>query len=117
LSYWSIGGVVLNSDPGPWPRPLDVINLGGGTFNWSASKNQNWITLANSSGQGVGSVGVVINKPGGNGNYSGAITVNITGWSPSPNCNATTTFNVPVTLGIYETLNSYYLPIIFKNSQ
>jgi hypothetical protein len=32
-SYWSIGGVVLDSNPGPWPRPNNILNLGGGVFN------------------------------------------------------------------------------------
>jgi hypothetical protein len=117
LSYWSIGGVVLNSDPGPWSRPLDVINLGGGTFNWSANTDQTWLTLANNSGQGQGSLGLIINKPGGNGNYFGTVTVNITGWTPNPNCNPNTILSVPVSLGVYETLNYYYLPILFKESQ
>lgn len=118
LSYWSIAGLVLNSDPGPWPRPLDVINLGGGVFNWSATDNQNnpnWIT-EKSSGQGPGSLGVTLSKPGGSGDYSGTITVNITSWTPNHNCGPTT-FQIPVSLLIRDTLNYQYLPIIFKNSQ
>ncbi len=115
LSYWSITGLVLNSDPGPWSRPADVINLGGGNFNWSATDNQSWITV-NSSGQGPSSLGVILSKPGGNGDYSGTITVNITGWTPNPNCGPTT-FQIPVSLLIRETLYYNYLPIILKNSQ
>lgn len=129
LSYWNIGGGVLDSDPGPWSRPLDLINYGGGTFNWTASDNQSWITT-NSSGQGIGSLGVVIAKPGGLGNYSGTITINMTNPSPSRFCNigqsqvipcnagsSAITCNIPVQVSVVDHFEYYYLPIIFKNSQ
>lgn len=128
LSYWSIVGLVLDSDPGPWARPTDLINYGGGTFNWTASDNQSWITT-NSSGQGIGSLGVVISKPGGVGSYTGMITINMTNPSPSPFCNigqssviqcnnspSAITCNVPVTVSVADHFEYQYLPILLKNS-
>jgi hypothetical protein len=116
FSYWSIVGLVLDSDPGPWPRSGNIINLGGGTFGWSATANQSWITV-NSSGQGEGTLGIVLSKSGGSGDYVGTITVNTSNPQPTPNCNSQTTFQIPVTLMIRTTLETYYFPIIFKNSQ
>ncbi|NJN94461.1 MAG: hypothetical protein HC875_10395 [Anaerolineales bacterium] len=129
LSYWDIGALVLNSDPGPWSRPEDLINYGGGTFNWTVSDNQSWITT-NSSGQGIGSLGVVVSKPGGVGTYSGLITVNMTNPSFGKFCNigpssviqcnnspSAITCNVPVQVGVADFFRYEYLPIILKNSQ
>lgn len=119
LSYWTIGGLVLNSDPGPWQRPADIINYGGGTFNWTASGNQSWIAT-NSSGQDIGSLGVVISKPGGINIYNGMITVNMMNPSPSPFCTAgqptALSYNVPVAVTVADHFLYQYLPIILKNS-
>ncbi|MFN8453760.1 MAG: SpoIID/LytB domain-containing protein [Anaerolineae bacterium] len=119
-SYWSIVGLVLDSDPGSWHRPLNVVNLGGGSFNWSASANQSWITLTSSSGVGEGPLGVVINKPGGIGDYIGSIALTMTNPTPTRFCNtnqpSVVTFNIPVTVLVRETFEYQFLPLIFKNS-
>jgi len=111
----SIAGLVLDADPGPWPRTGYMLNLGGGSFNWAAGDDQNWITTA-ASGQGEGALGIILSKPGGIGNYFGTITVNTSNPQPSPNCNPAPV-QIPVGLYIRAELNSYYLPIIFKNGQ
>jgi hypothetical protein len=116
LSYWSIGALVLDTNPGPWQRPLNVVNLGGGTFSWTATDNQSWITTY-SSGQGEGPLGTVLYKPGGVGDYSGAITVNCSNFQPSVNCAAVSSFQVPVSISIREEFFTIHLPIIFKNGQ
>lgn len=128
LTYWGISGLVLDSDPGPWSRPEDIINYGGGTFNWTVSDNQSWITT-NSSGQGIDSLNLVISKPGGVGNYSGLITVNMTNPSFGKFCNigssaiiqcnnspSTITCNVPVSVSVADHFLYQYLPLIWKAS-
>ncbi len=115
-SYWNIGAlVVLDSDPGPWSRPNNILNLGGGSFNWTATDDQSWITT-NSSGQGEGPLGTVISKPGGVGDYFGIVTVNLSNFQPNVNCSGTNTFQLPVGVYVRTSLETYYLPIIFKNS-
>ncbi len=103
-----------------WPQNIGIVNLGGGTFTWNASSNQSWIQV-DSSGQENEPLGVVLNKPGTEGQFTGNITVNIVSWSPDTYCNRTpsgdliTTFNIPVTLIIAE-LEHIYLPLIVKNN-
>ena len=116
LSYWSIGALVLDTDPGSWNRPSNVLNLGGGTFNWTATDDQSWITT-NSSGQGEGPLGTILYKPGGIGDYFGTITINFSNFQPNVNCSGASSFQIPVGIYIRAELETYYLPIIFKNSQ
>lgn len=114
LSYQSIGALVLDSDPGPWLRPSHILNLGGGSFNWTASDDQTWITT-NTFGQGEGTLGTMLYKPGGVGDYFGTITVNLSNFQPNVNCSGVTSYQIPVGIYIREELETYYLPIIFKN--
>ena len=114
-SYSSIAGLVLDEDPGPWSRTGHILNLGGGSFNWTASDDQSWITTA-TSGQGEGSLGIVLSKAGSIGDYFGTITVNTSNPQPTPSCNSAP-IDIPVGLYIREELDTYYFPIIFKNGQ
>jgi hypothetical protein len=114
-TYSRISALLLDADPGPWQRPGDLINLGGGTFDWSAADDRDWITTY-SSGHGEGPLGIVLSKPGGVGDYQGAITVTLTGWSPSPNCGPVAT-PIAVSMHIRNEFYTGYLPIIFKGSQ
>ena len=116
LSYWSIGALVLDADPGPWPRPSNVLNLGGGSFNWTATDDRSWITTT-SSGQGEGPLGTTLYKPGGIGDYFGTITINFSNFQPNVNCSGANSFQLPVGVYIRAEFETYYLPIIFKNSQ
>ncbi len=109
-----------DADPGPWPRSLYMFNRGGGTFNWTASDDQPWITI-NSSGIGEGGLNPVISKPGGIDEYFGNIGVTTTNPNPSDKgfCNngqQVVNFNVSVIVSIVEELIEYYFPIIFKNA-
>jgi len=116
LSYQNIAALVLDSDPGPWSRPNNILNLGGGTFNWTATDDQSWIST-NSAGQGEMPLGTVISKPGGVGDYFGTITVNLSNFQPNVNCSGVSTFQIPVGVYVRTEFETYYLPIIFKNGQ
>ncbi len=118
--YSRIGSLAHDSEPGPWNRPNYIINFGGGTFDWTAVANQNWITPT-ASGQGEGPLDVTISKPGGVGTYYGNITVNGTNPVPNQFCEgdaAKTTVQLPVdvVMSICDPCKIYYLPILFKDS-
>lgn len=46
----------------PASKPYTISNTGGGTLNWSASANSNWVTVLPGSGQNSGTVTVSINN-------------------------------------------------------
>jgi len=115
LSYENIGALVLDSDPGPWSRPNNVLNLGGGLYNWTATDDQSWITT-NSSGQGEAPLGIIISKPGGVDDYFGTITVNLSNFQPNVNCSGISTFQIPVGVYIRLEFETQYFPIILKNN-
>jgi hypothetical protein len=98
LTYDEISVLVADDSNGPWSRPLNIINLGGGGFTWNATSNRSWISV-NASGEGPGSLGVTLSKPGGVGDYEGTITVTLTDWQPSPNCGPTG-FGIPVLMQV-----------------
>jgi hypothetical protein len=123
LSYDNIGSSVLDADPGPWPRPNNILNLGGGTFNWTTTSNQTWLT-ASSSGAGEGPLGTLVYKPGGirEEPYSGRITVHAADPTPVQFCNAnqsstSVTLYFDVKIRVVDHFEYYYLPIILKHSQ
>jgi len=59
-----------------------VSNSGTGTLNWTASGNQNWMTVQPQNGINGGTVNVTINKTGlSPGDYSGSVTLSSNGGS------------------------------------
>jgi hypothetical protein len=55
---------------------FDVANAGTGDVNWSASDNQEWITISPASGTNYGTVNVTIDRSGlSPGDYSGTVTI------------------------------------------
>jgi hypothetical protein len=96
LSFIAQVGTVNLSDP----QILSVRNDGDGTLNWSASTNQSWIQLSETSGIAPSNVEIRINPTGlAIGNYTGTIAIT--------NSEATnTTQVVNVSLSIVETSQS-----------
>jgi len=77
------------------PQPIRVENSGGGTLNWSAAADQDWLACAPASGTGSGEILVSVDPSGhGPGTYTGAVSVTAPDVSNSPR-------TVSVTLTIY----------------
>jgi len=78
----------------PPTQALDISNSGGGTLNWTASSGAAWLTLSPADGTAPTTVTVSVDITGlSAGVYDGAITVDATGASNTPQV-------VPVTLTI-----------------
>ena len=79
---------------------LNLWNCGGGTLNWAASDNQDWLSLSPSVGSSTGETDVIsvsVNISGLSvGTHSGTITITASGSSNSPQ-------TVPVTLIVTKT--------------
>jgi hypothetical protein len=77
------------------PQSFFVSNSGGGTLNWSASGNKNWLNCSPTSGTGSGEVIVLIDSTGlSPGRYNGTITISDPNATNSPR-------TVTVTLNVY----------------
>lgn len=75
-------------------RTISVLKSGDGSFQWSATDNQSWLTLSGASGTNSGSFTVNVNTAGlSSGLYSGEITVSAPGATPS-------SIKIPVTLNL-----------------
>jgi dUTPase len=78
----------------PASQTLAITNSGGGTLNWSATSNQTWLTISQSSGTGAANPSVSVNTTGlAVGSYSGTITLTASGATGSPG-----TVNVSLTV-------------------
>lgn len=78
----------------PASRSLTIGNDSGGSLNWTASSNQQWLSVSPQSGTAPGSASVAVNIAGlAAGTYSGAITVTSSGSLNSPQ-----TVNVTLTV-------------------
>jgi len=81
----------------PPPQTLEVWNSGGGSMNWTASKNANWLTLSPTSGNSSGEhdkIAISVNISGlSSGTYSATITLTGEEVSNSPQY-ITVTLNV-----------------------
>jgi hypothetical protein len=79
------------------PQTILINNIGGGTLNWTASKDADWLICTPGSGNGNGIVDVTVDPAGlPVGTYTGAISIQ------DPNA-VNSTQTVPVTLKIYST--------------
>jgi Malectin domain/Viral BACON domain len=77
VSTTSLSFVGTAGSSNPAAQGVAVSNAGGGTLSWSASSNQNWLSVSPSSGTNSGTLSIGANLAGlGAGNYSGAVTVN-----------------------------------------
>jgi hypothetical protein len=77
------------------PQSLLVSNSGGGTLNWTASGNQDWLNMSPASGTDSGEVSASVDTAGlSAGTYDGTVTISAPGASNSPR-------TVSVTLTVY----------------
>jgi len=87
----------------PPSQTLEVWNSGGGSMNWTASKDVNWLTLSPSSGNSSGEhdqIAISVNISGlSSGTYSATITLTGEGALNSPQ-------DIPVTLQVLSPLPS-----------
>jgi hypothetical protein len=73
-STLSVSGTVGGSNPAA--QTIAVSNSGGGALSWTASGNQNWMSVSPASGTNSGNVSVGINMSGMSaGTYTGTVTV------------------------------------------
>jgi hypothetical protein len=72
----AFSGTAGNSNPAA--QSVTISNSGtGGTLNWAASSNQNWLTVSPSSGTNAGTLSVAASLSGlSAGTYTGAVTIN-----------------------------------------
>jgi hypothetical protein len=67
----------------PSNQNVAVTSTGGGTVNWTASDNANWLSVTPGSGSNSGTVTASVNTAGLTaGTYSGTITVTAAGGMP-----------------------------------
>lgn len=91
LSSTSLSFAGQQGGSSPAGQSLSISNTGGGTLNWNASSNQNWLTLSTASGAAPSTVTVLTNTTGLTaGSYSGAITVSANGATNTPQTIAVT---------------------------
>lgn len=89
LSYSSVHG-----DAAPASQTVHVNNSGTGTFTWSATKGQTWLSIAPTSGSAGDSITVSINQSGlAVLSYTDTITVTAAGQVGSPK-------RIPVTFSL-----------------
>jgi len=90
----------------PPSQTLEVWNSGGGSMNWTTSKNASWLSLSPTSGNSSGEhdqITVSVNSSSlSSGTYSATITLTGEGASKSPQL-------IPVTLQIFPLLPSLQL--------
>ncbi len=90
LNYGSVSSALTTGS-----QTLLINNVGGGSLNWSISKDASWLQLTATSGTGSGVVGVSVNVSGLNvGTYTASLTVS------DPNATNSAVV-VPVTLVVY----------------
>lgn len=118
----SVGKIVVlvGAQSGPQVRTIGFANLGAGALAWSATADQQWLTLSKANGTTPDTLAITIDPAVlGNrlGSYSGAITISssapITLKSPSSNTLAAST-TVTVQLTIVGNASSLYLPVVRK---
>jgi hypothetical protein len=105
----------------PPPQTLEVWNSGGGSMNWTASKNANWLTLSPTSGNSSGEhdkIAISVNISGlSSGTYSATITLTGEEVSNSPQY-ITVTLNVlpppsnSFNLNLSQGWNAISLPLV-----
>lgn len=97
----------------PSSKQLTINNTTGGTLNWSAVDDANWLTMDKTSGTAPTSTNISVNITGlAAGSYNGTITVTSVNASNSP-------FTIPVTLSVYDdslTTNQKLTPGQYLNS-
>jgi sugar lactone lactonase YvrE len=80
----------------PSSEGLAITNTGGGTLNWSAAKDSDWILMDKETGTGPDSISVTVDIASmSTGTYTGSITVTGEGALSSP-------VVIPVTLNIVQ---------------
>jgi hypothetical protein len=103
----STASVALLTEQGGSSRTfrVDISDASGGAINWTASKNQSWITLSATSGTTPGGLNVTINPSGKNiGTYTGVLSLDSSFGSP----------DIDVTLIVADEVTSVYLPLTYR---
>jgi hypothetical protein len=81
---------------------VDISDAAGGAINWTASKNQPWITLSATNGTTPSGLNVTINPSGKDiGTYTGALSLSSSFGAPK----------IDVTLIVADEVTSVYLPL------
>ncbi|MEK7542611.1 MAG: malectin domain-containing carbohydrate-binding protein [Patescibacteria group bacterium] len=79
----TFSGVQGGSNPAN--QSITVSNTGGGTMNWTASSNANWLTINPIAGTNNGTITASVSTAGlSTGSYNGVITITSTGAQQSP---------------------------------
>jgi hypothetical protein len=101
----SASGAALMVEPGGSARTftLDLSDAAGGAIDWSATKNQSWISLSNTSGTTPDTLKITIDPSGKNlGTYTGAVSFSSSFGSPK----------IDVTLFVVDKVYDVYLPTL-----
>jgi hypothetical protein len=94
----------------PSAQDLTVINSGGGTLNWTAAKDSNWMSIDKVSGTAPDSIAVSVDTASlAVGTYTGSVRVTGAGALSSP-------ADIPVTLNIVEITGTINGPESFGGS-
>ena len=95
----------------PLTQTLMILNVGGGSLNWTAVSGASWLLPAADSGMAPGSVALTVDNSGGILNSLGEATTTMTVTATTADAQNTPQI-VPVTVRVVETLYSTYLPLI-----
>ncbi|MEO8592835.1 MAG: Ig-like domain-containing protein [Candidatus Solibacter sp.] len=90
----TFSAVALGSNP--TGQNVSILNTGGGTLNWTASKSQSWVILSAAAGTGPASLGLSVNVAGlAAGTYTDTVTIAAAGATGSPK-----TVTITLNLGV-----------------
>jgi hypothetical protein len=91
LSQTTTGFAATTGGSNPASQTVNISNTGGGTLSWSASKNQQWLTLSAASGTAPASLTLSASIAGlSAGTYNDTVTITATGATGSPQTIAVT---------------------------
>lgn len=109
LSATALSFSATRGGANPTNKTVSVSNSGGGTLNWTATENANWLSLSPGSGTGTGTITLSVNTTGmAPGTYSAPITVTATGATNTPQTIAISlTVTAPPTIGFTPTAMTF----------